>query len=222
MSLDPRALSAARLGVFGGTFDPVHNGHLHVALTALRALDLDHIVFIPARQSPHKESGAQATGAERLEMLRLAIESDERLAKMASIWDFELQAEGPSYTVRTLEELSDLRSCGGVEGSMFFLMGSDQFDGLPRWKDVERVFRLCHPCVVLRSGNGTPELENLRGVISDGLLHKLAESFLTPDPVDLAATELRQQIGSAALGSAWIGQPESVAVFIQTNGLYRV
>ena len=95
-TLDSRALEAQVLGVLGGTFDPVHEGHLHVARAAVRALELEHVVFVPARRSPHKVSTAEASGADRLEMLRLALQSDDLLSDRSSTWDFELNARGPS------------------------------------------------------------------------------------------------------------------------------
>ena len=236
MTLDPRALEAGRLGVFGGTFDPVHNGHLHVARVALQHLGLDHILFIPARQSPLKASGASALGKQRLAMLELAIASDECLRQAASIWDFELLQEGPSYTVQTLEELSHLRGHPGAPRaarSLYFLMGSDQFPGLPKWKNVERVFALAIPCIVLRGGSDAgaamegedaaraPELVALEGQLSPELIDDLGRGYLRPEPIELAATELRAEIERESLPFENNSLPRSVANYIASEGLYR-
>lgn len=236
MTLDPRALQAGRLGVFGGTFDPVHNGHLHVARVALEHLGLDHIVFIPARQSPHKEASATALGEQRLQMLKLAIASDEYLKQSASIWDFELLQEGPSFTVQTLEELSELRGDPDPKRdlrSLVFLMGSDQFPGLPKWKDVERVFALAKPCVVLRggweskgsSGRGqdarAEQLVALEKVLSPELILDLEAGYLQPDPVRLAATDLRAEIHRESVHFDSASLPDGVAQYIAAEGLYH-
>jgi nicotinate-nucleotide adenylyltransferase len=236
MALDPRALKAGRLGVFGGTFDPVHNGHLHVARVAMQHLGLDHIVFIPARQSPHKATGATALGEQRLKMLELAVASDEYLRDSASIWNFELSQQGPSFTVRTLEELCRLRGDREPdrdERSLVFLMGSDQFSGLPTWKDVERVFALAKPCVVLRGGweagaasggAGTEraaELIALEGQLSPELLLDLEQGYLQPEPIELAATELRAEIEREAVDFDSTSLPKGVADYIAAEGLYR-
>jgi len=225
MTLDLRALEAGRLGVFGGTFDPVHNGHLHVARVALQHLELDHIVFIPARQSPHKATGATALGAQRVDMLRLAITSDECLRDSASIWDFELMQEGPSFTVQTLEELSLLRGDPTPKRdsrSLVFLMGSDQFPGLPKWKDVERVFALAKPCVVLRGGwESKGDLVALEAELSPELLVDLDGGYLQPNPIRLAATDLRAEIRREAANLGSTSLPDGVAEYIAAEGLYQ-
>jgi nicotinate-nucleotide adenylyltransferase len=224
IGLDPRAREAQRLGVFGGTFDPIHNGHLHVARAALAALELDHIVCIPAGQSPHKASATTASGEQRVAMLKLALQSCESLAPVTSIWDFELQASGPSYTLRTLEQLAQLRGqvTAGQEGSgLYFLMGSDQFAGLPKWTEVERVFQLAKPCTVLRPGSGERELAALEGKLSPKLLGALWEGFLSPTPVDIAATDLRTMKGQSKRRDGNDEQPLSVAKYISQNGLYH-
>src|SRR5438046_1988092 len=103
-----------RLGVFGGTFDPVHVGHLAIALAALESAKLDRIVFVPARRSPLKERGPEASEADRLLMLEAAVKDEPRFA----VSRVELDREGPSYTVDTLEALRP-------QGELFLILGSD-------------------------------------------------------------------------------------------------
>ena len=134
-----------RLGVFGGTFDPVHVGHLAIARAALEAVPLDRVLFVPARRSPLKERGPFASEADRLAMLETAIADEPRF----SLSHAELEREGPSYTVETLERLAG-------DDELFLILGSDALADFPRWKDPERIARLVTLLVADRPGAPTP------------------------------------------------------------------
>ena len=109
-----------RLGLFGGSFDPVHMGHLHVARVAQRARDLERVVFVPAARPPHKLERALAPGADRLAMLRLAIAGEPSW----TVSDVELRREGPSYTVQTVRELA-LAVGEPADAEVWMILGSD-------------------------------------------------------------------------------------------------
>jgi nicotinate-nucleotide adenylyltransferase len=133
-----------RIGVFGGTFDPVHLGHLIAAREAADILHLDRVLFIPAGRPPHKRGRLLSPAADRLGMVRLAIRGDTRFACSA----IELGSGDPSYTADTLRRLSQAN-----RGSrLFLLIGLDQVALLPTWKDPERLFALATVCALSRPG----------------------------------------------------------------------
>lgn len=177
-------MTRARIGVFGGTFDPVHVGHLAIALAALEEVPLDRVLFVLARRSPLKADGPEASEDDRLRMLEAAIADEPRFA----ISRLELDRPGPSYTVDTLESLRD-------QGDLFLILGADAADELDKWRDPERVRELATPVVAPRPGWSPPSRADrtvaLRSPlldVSSRQLRALARSgrslrYLVPDPV---------------------------------------
>ncbi|MEX2569749.1 MAG: nicotinate (nicotinamide) nucleotide adenylyltransferase, partial [Gemmatimonadota bacterium] len=131
-----------RLGVFGGTFDPPHHGHLIVAAEAYEALGLDLLLFVPAGDPPHKPDAAAATPDQRLRMVRAAVEGDPRFAAD----DREIRRGGPSYTVDTLR---DLRR-EDPDAELVFLLGIDQFRAFGSWRAPEEIVKLARLAVLAR------------------------------------------------------------------------
>lgn len=216
---DPRArvsaeaLRAPRLGVFGGTFDPVHAGHLHAARAALSGRELDHVLFVPAARSPHKLGAPRAGADERLHMLRLALAGEPAF----SASDLELARGAPSYTVDTLRELARLRA-GVPGGELYLVLGSDNLPGLADWRDAEEVLALARPVVVPRTGAAPPasSLERL----SPAARRRLAEGRLEVPPVDAEATDLRERLARDPAAAA----PElsaSVLEYLRGEPIYR-
>ena len=207
----PELVCSPRLGLFGGTFDPVHLGHLHVARTALEAFNLDGVLFVPAARSPHKADPTSASSADRLAMLQLALAGEPRFA----LSDLELRRGAPSFTADTVSELLRLRS--GLEGGeLFLILGSDNLRGLGTWRDVEAILRDTTPIVVARRGAELGALDGDEG-LSDQALERLRAGFLDRAPVDVAATELRDALAAGA-GSEQL--PPSVWEYIQSRGIY--
>ncbi|MGH2498492.1 MAG: nicotinate (nicotinamide) nucleotide adenylyltransferase, partial [Candidatus Limnocylindria bacterium] len=136
-----RPLSRQRIGVFGGSFDPPHLGHLAIALAALEAARLDRVLFVPARRSPLKETAPVATEADRLAMLRAAVADEPRF----QVSTLELERDAPSYTVETLEALAG-------EGELFLILGADAAAERARWRDPARVAALATLLVAPRPG----------------------------------------------------------------------
>lgn len=120
-----------KIGIFGGTFDPVHLGHLYLASLAREALTLDEVRFLPCQISPHKICTSPASGSDRLEMLHLATAE----IPWAVVDDFEFREEGPSYSFQTAEALANRFP----DAQLVWIMGGDQWDALPRWKNPERL-----------------------------------------------------------------------------------
>ncbi len=152
------------IGILGGSFDPVHNGHLRVAIEAIEALDLEQLRLVPLSQ-PNAAKSAAAPAALRLEMLRAATADEPRL----QIDDRELRRAGISYTVETLESLRQ----EFADRSLCLVMGMDVFGGLTAWKDWKRLPMLSHLVVVNRPGACVPDSFEL---------HALLASAGTDDP----------------------------------------
>ena len=134
-----------RLGVLGGTFNPVHNGHLAIARQTADALSLDRILFVPTKDPAHKPANELAPARERYEMVRLAIASDPRF----TVSDIELRREGTSYSIDTVRQLQQEY---GPETHLYFLIGLDAFLDLALWREPETLLSLCSFVVISRPG----------------------------------------------------------------------
>ena len=207
------------LALFGGTFDPVHYGHLRCAEQARKVFGLERLYLLPAGQPPHRLAPLAAT-PQRLDMLRLAQAEFPKLA----IDDRETRRDGPSYMVDTLEELRS-ENPGRV---MVLLLGQDAMNGLHRWRRWQRLFTLAHVVTFPRPGvhaDYPPELAGLlerRGSASPGeLLEMPAGGFLHLDLelIDISATGIQAIIlrGDSPRGML----PDGVLAFIRENSLYR-
>ena len=126
--------SPDKICLFGGTFDPIHLGHTHIATVAVQQLGLDRVIFLPCRQSPHKEGLQPASAEARLSMCQLATEE----LRWAEVDDMDLTSPPPSYSWRTAEAMA-ARFSGA---RLFWLMGTDQWQALPRWSQSERLANL--------------------------------------------------------------------------------
>ncbi len=184
-----------RLGIFGGTFDPIHVGHLAIAHAALESVPLDRILFVPAKRSPLKDRGPVASAADRLTMLEAAVGDEPRF----SVSRAELERQGPSYTVETLERLAG-------EDQLYLILGSDAIADFRRWKDPDRIARLATLAIAERPG--AP------------LLPKDATMVRFDAPrLDISSRELRAR---AARGrSLRYLVPDAVWRYIEDRGLYR-
>ncbi len=197
-----------RVGVFGGTFDPVHVGHLIAAERATELLHLDKMLFVPAGE-PWFKAGEPVTDAgHRLNMVRLAVESNPRF----SVSDVEVVRPGPSYTIDTLEKLHE----DAPPGTEFFLvLGLDALAEIHRWRSPERVFELATVVGVSRPG------AEFDSAILRDIFPSAAERVIMLDVpmVDVGATELRRR--AAEGNSLRYLVPDSVERYIREHGLYR-
>ena len=185
-----------RTGVLGGTFDPIHLGHLGAAEAAMECASLDRVLFVPTGEPPHRPptvAGAQ----DRLEMCRLAIAGEPRF----EVSDVELRREGRSYTVDTLRELHRLFP----DDELFLIVGWDAARLLGTWREPDEVRRLATIVIVTRPGSGTPDEKA-------GLLCK------RPTP-DISGSQLRRAI--ARRDDVSVLMPAAVAAYIAGHGLYR-
>ncbi len=154
-------MSNIRLGLFGGSFDPVHNGHIAVAALAREFLELSQVVFIPARIPPHKKRTVHASAAQRLAMLEVALSSRQEIF---SIYRGELEREGPSYSIDTIEALR----AENPDAEICFIVGSDNLTEIPTWHRYRDILARVTLCVAHRPGYaGTPAGELSEATIVD-------------------------------------------------------
>ncbi|MBL8899389.1 MAG: nicotinate (nicotinamide) nucleotide adenylyltransferase [Planctomycetes bacterium] len=201
-----------RIGLYGGSFDPVHRGHLEVARSAQRARDLERVVFLPTARNPMKPRGPRASDADRAAMLRLALAAEPDLF----VSPLELERAGTSYTVETLEAI---RAEVDPAAELTFVMGSDCLPDFPRWHRVRELFGLARLCVVEREGFGPADLEGLVPALGRELVEQLRRDFVARAPIPSSSTASRE---AARAGRPEDGDlPAAVARYIREHGLYR-
>lgn len=189
-----------RLGIFGGSFDPPHIGHLLAASDAFEALALDQLIFIPASTQPLKVRTTGASPTQRLTMTRSLVSDDDRF----SVDPIEIERKGLSYTVDTLTALAT--SHAGAE--LFFLVGTDVLASFDNWREPARVASLARLTVLLRSG----ELVTPPGLSQPPLA-------LRTRRIDVSATEIRERVRAGRSIRGFV--PESVRELITSERLYR-
>lgn len=195
-----------RIGFLGGTFDPVHFGHLHVAQSLGQALDLDRIIWIPAGRPPHKRGQIVSADHDRITMLEVALADSPR----DEISTIEIERDGPSYTVDTLELLHDRLE----PAKLTFLMGEDSLRDLPTWRDPERILRYADVAVAGRPGVAV-DLDALFEEIPSarGRIH-----VVPVDEIAISSSEIRRRVAANLSVSDMV--PAGVADYIRSHGLY--
>lgn len=213
------AITTAPIGVLGGTFDPIHNGHLRLAMELVAELELDHIRLIPNGQPPHRCQPSAAPG-QRAKWIRVAVASEPRLR----LDDRELLRNGPSYTVDTLASLrADLPN-----QPLCLVMGRDVFAKLPEWRDWQRLFELAHIVLINRPdlptelqpqaadelcARSTTDTHALRSR-NAGLIYSYA-----PPPLAISASRIRALLATGESPRYLL--PDSVLADIMDADIYR-
>jgi nicotinate-nucleotide adenylyltransferase len=199
-----------RIGVFGGTFDPVHWGHLRLAEYCEQQASLDRVIFVPAAQQPHKPHAPRASDADRVAMLDLAIVDHPTW----SVSTIELKRGGRSYTVHTLRELR-----AQLPGAEFFLMmGADSLVDLPRWREAAEICRLATPLVVRRPESPEPDFGALAPLVSPERLAEIRRYRIEMPATPISSSAMQQLIRA---GGQWRSlTPPAVADYIVERGLY--
>jgi nicotinate-nucleotide adenylyltransferase len=200
-----------RLGIFGGSFDPVHYGHLLLAETCREQCRLDRIWFLPAAVPPHKQSRQLAPAKARVEMLELAISGNEQF----EVSTLELERGGVSYTVETLRLLRERQPAD----ELFLLMGADSLRELVTWREPEEICSLAIPIVVHRGGSPEPDFALLGKLVTPQRLLAIQAHQVEMPIIDLSSTDLRQRATQDK--SLRYRTPRAVEKYIQTQGLYR-
>ncbi len=210
---------ARRIGILGGTFNPVHIAHLRGALEVAEQLVLDELRLIPSARPPHREA-PQATAEQRLAMVQLAVAGEPRLA----VDDRELRRDKPSFTYDTLESL---RGELAADDQVFLLLGWDAFCGLPTWHRWQELLQHCHILVLQRPDADSDAPEALRDLLAarsvndpQGLVGPSGQiAFVWQTPLAVSATQIRHLLAEGR--SVRFLVPDAVLAYIQTHGLYR-
>jgi len=175
-----------RIGLYGGSFDPIHIGHLMIADTVREARQLDRIVFLPAATAPHKQDQEVTTAKHRLELLELAVGGYAPFA----IDQRELERGGVSYTVDTLETIQREQP----DDELFLVMGGDSLVDLPSWKSPERICELATPIVIARPGTAPPDPAILRALMPERPDSELQSCIIAMPLIEISSTELRRRV----------------------------
>lgn len=195
-----------KTGIFGGAFNPVHNGHINLAREAISQLKLRRLLIIPTFESPHKATKL-ASFDERAEMCRLAFEgiSDKCGVEVS---DIERRMGGVSYTINTVRELKRLYP----DDQFFLLIGGDMLYSFRDWFKYESILKECKVCAVARGGDSLSDMMEFANEMG-------RVKVLPANIVDVSSTEIRQRL--ARLESVAELVPQNVAEYIDNNGLYR-
>ena len=201
-------MSGERIGLLGGTFDPIHLGHLIVAEEARTRLALDRLLFVPSRHPWRKAGREIAHEADRLAMVRLAVEGNPHFE--VSLVD--LDRAGPSYSV---DSVSDVRATLSPEAELYFILGYDALMDLPHWHAPAELARITRLVTVIRPGYEL-DWSPLEQAIPQA---REAVTLLETPEIGISSTEVRQRVAAGRSIRYWV--PDLVAEYIQQQGLYR-
>jgi nicotinate-nucleotide adenylyltransferase len=203
--------SVTRVAILGGTFDPVHLGHLEAASAARMLLSLDRVLLLPSRTPPHRNLEPRASVYHRFAMTALAANSRDGL----EVSDLEVRREGPSYTALTLEALHEE---GFHPSQLFFIIGADAFAEIEAWYDYPRVLSLANFLVVPRPGAPYTRAESIRDPKSRIIGASTSVSFLDARTPDISSTEVRRRVAGGEAIDGLV--PPGVAEHIRRHRLY--
>ena len=201
-----------RLGIFGGSFDPVHYGHLLLAECCREQCRLDRVWFVPAAVAPHKIGRTLTPGPQRVDMLRLAIGGQEEFA-VSTVE--ALDRGGVSYTVDTLETIHAEQP----EDELFLLVGSDSLADLPNWREPRRICELALPVAVCRAGGPPADFGAIAPLVSAERSEAIRQQQVEMPLVDLRASEIRRRVATGL--SIRYRTPRAVEKYIEAESLYR-
>lgn len=200
-----------RCGILGGTFDPVHYGHLVLAECCREHCRLDVVQFLPAAEPPHKSRFAVTPAADRVEMLKLAIGGHAAF----EVCTYEIDRGGVNYTFETLAALRQQRP----EDELFFLLGADSLHDLPRWREPRKICELATLVVVQRPGSPEPNWSVLSGFVEPSRVEVFRQYETAMPQIGISSNDLRRRVAEGR--SIRYQTPRAVEKYIETHGLYR-
>jgi len=197
--------------LFGGTFDPVHTGHIVVAEAAAEKIGASMVSLIPARRSPHKEQKPAAPDNDRIAMLKLAV-AGKSLFQISPV---ELNRAEPSYTIDTIRYF---RRRLGPDCRLYWLIGADMLKDLPKWYKINELLNECNISVMYRGGFGRPDFDTLAGKLNAENIEKLRQNMIETPLIEISSTDIRQKISQNQDVSKFL-HPD-VLDYIKTHRLY--
>lgn len=198
-----------KIGVLGGTFDPVHNGHLAIAEEARSYLNLNEVIFLPAGQPWMKADRSISPARYRTAMLALALQARPHF-KFSTI---EIEHQGPSYSVNSIAEL---KSQAVEPTDWYFILGWDNLAKIPQWKEPQKLLELCFLAAVPRPGYARPNMKKLEAALP-GISKKVI--LMDKPRLEISATDIRNKVAQGLPISGLV--PPPVEEYIKENGLYR-
>ena len=198
--------------LFGGTFDPIHHGHLIIARAAAERLSVEKTILIPSAQPPHKTAFPLSTAEDRLLMTKLAVARDESF----DVSDCELSRPGPSYTLETVRHF---RGIYPNPIPLYWLIGADSISELPGWYQIKQLAEECTIVTAARPGSDPHELALLRPALSPSQIDRIKQHILDTPMIDISATDIRRRAGLGLSIKYLTSNP--VALYIIEHGLYK-
>ena len=202
--------SHKKIILFGGSFDPIHTGHLRVAHYTLGALGANELIFIPAHRSPHKTE-MPTPGVHRFAMIATAIDGMDGF----SVSDCELLRPEPSYTLDTVQFF---RKQFGCEAVLHWLIGADQLADLEKWYCIDDLLKECRISVMVRAGYPPPDFGRFTTVFSPEIISRLKGDVVHTPQIDLSSTDIRRQLAAGDLPTDAL--PGGILQYIQQHHLY--
>jgi len=197
-----------KIGIMGGSFDPIHMGHLIIGENARDSLNLDKVIFIPTGTNPFKRDGATSSSNHRVNMVKLAIELNPYFT-MSTI---EVERQGISYTIDTLKILKDRYK----EDQLYFIIGTDIIFQIEKWKDFQDLFKLCKFALFNRPGKEISEIENRLKELSSK--HNISFVRLNSPLIDISSTDIRNRLRNKQTIKYLV--PKEVEEYILKHNLY--
>lgn len=200
-----------RLGIYGGSFNPVHYGHLLLAESCREQAALDEVWFMPAATQPHKQGAPMAPAKLRIEMLEVAMAGHPSFHVSSA----EIDRGGISYTIDTLQAIRAERPTD----DLFLLMGADVLHDLPKWREPRGILEIALPIAVVRHGSPPPDHEVLRPLMTPERWEASAKLQVDMPVVEFSSKDVRERVGQGK--SIRYRTPRAVEKLIETNGLYK-
>jgi nicotinate-nucleotide adenylyltransferase len=205
-------MAKRKIALFGGTFDPIHLGHTAVVTVAAEYIGAEKIIFIPTKRSPLKDSFPKASDDDRIAMIAIAIAENKKF----QLNDCELKKHEPSYTLETVRQF---QADYGSDTLIYWLVGADSIDELPRWYGIIELIDECNLCVMFRAGCKPPDFAKFTAIWGPQRVEKLQRNVIQTPLIDVSSTEIRSRL-AAGLDVADMLHP-SVIDYIRKSRLYQ-
>ncbi len=198
-----------KIGIFGGTFDPIHIGHIIIAKDLREKFNLNKVLFVPAWEAPHRQKKKSAGPEHRLEMTALALRGRKGLV----VSDFEIKRGGKSYTIDTVRHFVDAGS------KVTFFAGTDSIPWLPNWREIDTLVKECKFVLIKRPGFQAAELDAIKSKLKPATFRTLKANLIDVRQIEISSTEIRRRVRDGLLITHLV--PPDVARYIQARHLYR-